>query len=97
VNLPEVEVVGLKTTQRLLEHPHGERTVAAVSADLGHALMVDSKPVCTLQVCQRQWGAISRARHHIARKEVPNANVNDKRPVINVFGRGIKAAANAVV
>ena len=24
VNLPEVEVVGLKTTQRLFEHLHGE-------------------------------------------------------------------------
>ena len=36
VNLPEVEVVSLKTTQRLFEHLHSERTVAAVSADLGH-------------------------------------------------------------
>jgi len=36
VNLPEIEVVGLKTTQRLLQHLYRERTVAAVSADLGH-------------------------------------------------------------
>jgi hypothetical protein len=36
VKLREVEVVGLKTTQRLFQHSHGERTVAAVSADLGH-------------------------------------------------------------
>ena len=36
VHLPQVEVVGLKTTQRLFEHLHGERSVAAVSAHLGH-------------------------------------------------------------
>ena len=29
-------MVGLKTAQRLIEHLHGERTVAAVSADLRH-------------------------------------------------------------
>jgi Holliday junction resolvasome RuvABC DNA-binding subunit len=36
VNLSEIKVVGLKTTQRLLEHLDRERTIAAVSADLGH-------------------------------------------------------------
>jgi hypothetical protein len=60
-------------------------------------LMADSKPVGKLQVCQREWGAISRARHHIAGEKVPNTNVRDKRLVINVFGRGIEAAANAVM
>ena len=29
-------MVGLKATQRLFEHLQGERTVAAMSADLGH-------------------------------------------------------------
>jgi hypothetical protein len=59
--------------------------------------MVDSKPVGTLQVRQREWGAISSARHHIAGKEVPNSNVNHKRLVENVFCRSIEAAANAVM
>jgi hypothetical protein len=40
---------------------------------------------------------MSRARHHIAREEVPNSNVDDERLVINVFGRGIEAATNAVM
>ena len=59
--------------------------------------MVDSKPIGKLQVCQREGGAMSRARHHIAGKEVPNSNVNDIRLVINVLGRGIEAAANAIM
>jgi hypothetical protein len=59
--------------------------------------MVDSKSTGKLQVCQREWGAMSCARHHIAGKEVPNSNVNDIRLVINVFGRGIEAAADAVM
>jgi len=36
VNLPQVEVVGLESPQRLLELPHRDRGVAAVGADLGH-------------------------------------------------------------
>src|ERR1700723_2688695 len=60
-------------------------------------LMVDSKPIGKLQICQREWGAMSRARHYIAGKEVPNSNVNDVRLVKNVFSRGIETAANTVV
>jgi hypothetical protein len=59
--------------------------------------MVDSKSTGKLQVCQREWGAMFRARHHIAGKEVSNSDVNDIRLVVNVFGRGIEAAANAVM
>src|SRR5271157_5532028 len=36
VNLPEVEVVGLVSPQRLFEHLHGKPSVATVGADLGH-------------------------------------------------------------
>jgi len=36
MNLPEVEVVCLQPSQRLLQHLHGQRGVPAVGADLGH-------------------------------------------------------------
>ena len=47
--------------------------------------MVDSKPVSKLQVCQREWGAMSRARHHIARKEVPNSGIYSPVIVEHIF------------
>ena len=36
VNLPEVEMIGLKAAQGLFEHLHGEGAFAAVGADFGH-------------------------------------------------------------
>jgi hypothetical protein len=36
VDLPQIQVVGLEAIERFLEHPHGERFVAAVRADFGH-------------------------------------------------------------
>ena len=36
VDLPQVEVVGLQSLQRLVELPQGDLLVAAVGADLGH-------------------------------------------------------------
>ncbi len=36
MNLPEIEVVGLQAAEGLLQHLHGEGSVAAVSADFGH-------------------------------------------------------------
>ena len=36
VDLPEIEVIGLKAAEGLLEHLGGEGGVAAVGADLGH-------------------------------------------------------------
>ena len=36
MDLPEIEVVGLKATQRLFQHFGGEAGFAAVGADLGH-------------------------------------------------------------
>ncbi len=36
VNLPEVQVVGLQSAERLFEHLRGKRSVATVGADLCH-------------------------------------------------------------
>ena len=36
VDLPQVEMIGLQPAQRLFQHLHGEASVAAVRADLGH-------------------------------------------------------------
>jgi hypothetical protein len=36
VNLPEVEMIGLKTSKRFFEHPQGDFSIAAVSADFRH-------------------------------------------------------------
>jgi len=36
MNLPEIEMVGLKPAQRLLKHSHSEVLIAAVRADLSH-------------------------------------------------------------
>src|SRR3954470_11960136 len=36
MNLPEIEMVGLQTPQRLLKHPHCEIFVASVRAYFGH-------------------------------------------------------------
>ena len=36
VNLPQIQMVGLQSVQRFLQHPHGERLIPPVCADLGH-------------------------------------------------------------
>jgi hypothetical protein len=36
MHLPQVEVVGLESPERLLELPHGDLRIAPVGADLGH-------------------------------------------------------------
>lgn len=48
--LPKVEMVGLQTLKRLLEHLHGEGAFASVSANLGHEKTLSRLPLRAMPI-----------------------------------------------
>ena len=95
VNLPEVQVVGLQSAERLFEHLRGKRSVATVGADLCHQEDLVAPTFKAQAEPGLSFAAIVFPRIAVKRDTTVEGAVNDMDRSLLVLGATKMVAAQA--